>query len=523
MTNPNERIHEAFRQYLNTTRLRRDGRSGTIAGAGAWRDRPKMTDALAALDVVIADYRAARLTSLDTRYLGQRYWRAVHQRVLDGVALGEWNYAHEYPDDDLACRQIGEWLVANRHLADDISVPVEPTVALTPGDPVWIRSLSMLGEYRGMSGTLATAIYRREGESYLTASVPPDDLMPMRGVAMTLIPDGPRSSYSLDYTLQSDPQEVTFLRWYNEARGLARDQAVYVTLANGVSSEFIPAWRLQPATRPAEAEMAPDRDIRAGAEAGWVFHRTTGDIVWAQGFSRNGLAFDAYPSREGAYGQRIGIGAARSEDYAWLLVGDPLIARDPSSYGLRLSNRTNWRVRSLNATVQPDGLRVAGDDPAGGVRNGYAAVAALGVDVGAALGKAGEAPVDTETGEHVRVIDGVEWVRKATVDSDMEALTRTLHAAADSNGLCGVYDRTVVQVDEATEFLKMGAARGRYRAVITETYTITREIDVPNEHRSEEQARRRAETAEALRVGAIPGATGLIRSAVTVDRLTRQS
>lgn len=399
MTIQNERIHEAFRNYLNTTRLRRDGRSGTVAGAGAWRDRPKMTDALAALDVVIADYRAARLTSLDTRYLGQRFWRAVHQRVLDGVALGEWNYAHEYPDNDLACRQVGEWLVANRHLVDQAPVVAEQnTEALDDG-----------------------------------------------------------------------------------------------------------------------------RDIRVGAEPGWVFHRTTGDIVWAQGFSRDGLAFDAYPSSAGVFGQRLGTGAARSEDYAWLRVGDPLIPQEPSSYGLRLSIRSNWRVRSLAATGQPDGIRVSGDDADGGVRHGYAAASALGVDVGAALGRASEAPVDTETGEHVRVIDGVEWVRKATVDSDMETLTRTLHAAADSNGLCAVYDRTVIQVDEATEFLKMGAVRGRYRAVITETYTITREIDVPNEHRSDAHARATAEVFERLRAEAIPGATNVRRSAVTVDRVTRQS
>jgi hypothetical protein len=518
MTNPNERIHEAFREYLNTTRLRRDGGSGVIAAAGSWRDRPKMDDVMAALDAVVADYRAGRLTSLDTRYLGERFWRAVVARLDSGEAVGAWNYAREYPNDDLACRQVGEWLVANRHLADDITVPVNTTpatVVLTAGDPVWIQSRNTLGEYRGMSGTLASVVYRRDGERPTTVAVPLDDLRPMRGVPMTLIPDGPRSTYSLDHALRSDPQEVTFFRWYNEAEGLTRDQALYVTQPSGVSSEFIPAWRLQPAVMPVEAQ-SDGREIRAGAEAGWVFHRVTGRIVWAQGFSQDGQAFDAYPRRNGG-GVRLGSSATRSVDYAWLHTGDPLVVQDRSSYGLHLEGRS-WEVANLLPVHHEDAIYVRAANGETRARNGYSAVTAVTVDVTAAL--AGRDKV-TEVGEHVLTIDGVEYVRKATVDADMEALTSTLHRAADANGLCAVYDRTVVQVDEATTLLKMGAVRGRYRAVVTETYTITREVEVANEHRSDDHARSAAEVTAALRMADFPGATGLVRSAVTVDRVTR--
>jgi hypothetical protein len=517
MTNPNERIHEAFRQYVRTTALRRDGRSGTIAGPDRLGER-KVDDLLAVLDIVIDDYRAGRLTDGSPGYLGRRFWRALNERRSNGLTTGEWNYVNEYPDDDGACRQIGEWLVANRHLADQAPVEAEPTVALTPGDPVWIRSLNTLGEYKRMDGTQASVVYRQRDREYLSALVDPGDLMPMRGVPMVLNPDAGTSTYSLHRALRDDPQEVVFDRWYSDRVGLERDQAVYVNLAGGGHFDFIPAWCLQPAVMPVEARD-DGRDIEAGAEEGWVFHRITGEITWAQGFSANGRAFDSYTARRD-FADRRGLGAVRSVDYAWLRPGDVLFPRVTASYGLAL-RRNDWVVDRLDEPgyAYGDAIYVRGNN-GGTVRHGYASVSAFSVNVVEALRSVDvSAPGAVESAHGpVVVVDGVEYVRRETVDADMAALTRVLHAAADSNGLCGVYDRSVEQVDQQTTYLKMGESRRSWKALVTETYTVVREVDLAGTYRSEETARASAEVARRM-VIADENVVRQERSSITVDRV----
>ena len=262
------------------------------------------------------------------------------------------------------------------------------------------------------------------------------------------------------------------------------------------------------------------RDIEAGAEEGWVFHRESGAITWAQGFSTNGRAFDSYTTRPGN-SERRSLGAVRSVEYAWLRPGDPLFPRMTTSYGLSLRHH-DWVVDRLDTPDYPYGdvIHVRGNNGGPASEAGYVSVSAFSVNVAEAL-----RPVDVSAPGAVEsahgpvvVVDGVEYVRRDTVDADMAALTRVLHAAADTNGLCGVYDASVAQVDQQTTYLKMGESRRSWKALVTETYTIVREVTLAGTHRTEVTARATAEVHRRMVIND-EDVTRQERSSITVDRV----
>jgi len=80
----------------------------------------------------------------------------------------------------------------------------------------------------------------------------------------------------------------------------------------------------------------------------------------------------------------------------------------------------------------------------------------------------------TEQANAVFVHDGVEYVRKDVIDSDMRVLKEKFSEAAQRENLCGVYDRVQGEVDSVTSYVKVGTRPRRWHVTVQETYTVNR-------------------------------------------------
>jgi len=74
----------------------------------------------------------------------------------------------------------------------------------------------------------------------------------------------------------------------------------------------------------------------------------------------------------------------------------------------------------------------------------------------------------------IKVVDGVEYIRKDVIDADVERHSETFHKGSVENNLCGVYDRVAAQADARTTYVKYGERYKPFTVTIRETLTVER-------------------------------------------------
>lgn len=500
-------LRTEFRRFLDTTTLVRD--AGTICSAGAMNP-DKVEHTLVAVERLAREHNAGVSIGTTAREVGSRFWRYVAEAP---GATDRWSsrLTEEYPHDRTSCEQIGAWLIEHRHLTTTVSnVGTTETRRLSVGDPVWVRPHEVMAEVVGLPEGRVRVTYRpvEGGMRQRDVAFPLEDVMPLRGVDMVLR-DGPRSGYDAD-NAANEGVRWRFDRWWSP-EGLDRDQAVWMRRQDTGDEAFIAAQRFVPAS------VISDRGPEAttNLDARFLYRRQDGKIVWAQGWSTNGRAFDAYErSREDQVGRFFGVSQYR--DFAEFEPGTPIEMVNPGgSHGYAYAANPGDVTYFARFREQPRGnyaIGVHSDERRArqAESHGYVGVNHVRVKVESV------APtVAPEPSEHVITVDGVEYVRKSVVDEDTATIARILHAGAESNGLCAVYDRVVGEANAATTLLNLGG-RARTRFVtVTETYTVRRVIEVPGST-SDDHAREQA----ALPQYGLPrpgGAREWLRTAQSVD------
>lgn len=492
-----------FRRFLDTTNLMRN--EGMICAAGNMNP-DKVEHTLVAVERLAREHNTGGNIGTTAREVGSRFWRYVAE--VPG-ARDRWSYrlTDEYPHDRTTCEQIGEWLIAHRHLTTTVTDAAEPR-RLSVGDPVWVRPHEVMGQVVSVGASRVRVTYREiNGMRQRDVAFSQDDVTPLRDVDMVLR-DGPRSGYEGDSPV-NDGVRWRFDRWWSPD-GLDRDQAVWMSRTDTGATRYIAAQRFIPAS------VIGDRgpETTTNLDARFLYRRSDGKIVWAQGWSANGRAFDAYErSREDQTGRNIGVGQYR--DYAEFEPGTPIEMVNPGgSHGYAYAANPGDVTYFARFREQPRGnyaIGVHSDERRArqAESHGYVGVNHVRVKVETVT-----PTVAPESGDNVITVDGVEYVRKSVVDEDTATIARILHTGAEANGLCAVYDRVVGEANAATTLLNLGGrTRTRY-VTVTETYTVRRVIEVPNTQ-SDDQARDMARRSPAInRPG---GVQALDRTHIDID------